>query len=109
MQNSSSIVNCRISFFSRVLNNVSFICELFYTLLTQIESILDSRPLIPLTDDPENFFISIPGHFLIGSNLQAIPETPSKERPWLRAQHFWKRWYGNYLHTLQHYFLSLTH
>lgn len=36
---------------TRVLNNVSLTYEQFYTLLVQIESTLNSRPLYPLTDD----------------------------------------------------------
>ncbi|KRT86780.1 hypothetical protein AMK59_276, partial [Oryctes borbonicus] len=77
---------------------------------TDIKSILNSRPLIPLTDDPEDYAALTPGHFLIGGSLQAIPETPPEENFSLRsnyhhvqllAQHFWKRWSGDYLHTLQ--------
>ncbi|XP_043498438.1 uncharacterized protein LOC122521747 [Polistes fuscatus] len=44
------------------------------TLLAQIEAILNSRPLEPLKDDPEDTTALTPGHFLIGTALNAVPE-----------------------------------
>lgn len=44
------------------------------TLLSQIEAILNSRPLEPLSDDPDDVSALTPGHFLIGSALTTIPE-----------------------------------
>ncbi|XP_029176335.1 uncharacterized protein LOC114944535 [Nylanderia fulva] len=82
------------------------------TLLSQIEACLNSRPLQPLSDDPEDVAALTPGHFLIGSALSAVPE-PSLEREpsarlsrWQLLQqmrdHFWSRWSSEYLHTLAH-------
>lgn len=62
----------------QVLGDTILTYEEMTTLLTQIEVILNSRPLTPLTDDPEDLNALTPGHFLIGSTLAIIPE-PSLE------------------------------
>jgi len=47
----------------------------FATLLCQIEACLNSRPIVPLTDDVGfNLSALTPGHFLIGRPLVAAPE-----------------------------------
>ncbi|XP_076660046.1 uncharacterized protein LOC143363334 [Halictus rubicundus] len=73
------------------------------TLLTGIEACLNSRPSLPLADDPEDF--------LIGEPLTAIPEpsladlSASRLSRWQLAkqilQHFRKRWSREYLNSLQ--------
>ncbi|XP_011502773.1 PREDICTED: uncharacterized protein LOC105366139 [Ceratosolen solmsi marchali] len=49
------------------------------TLLTQIEAILNSRPLEPLSDDPEDCSGLTPGHFLIENSLTTLPEPSLKD------------------------------
>lgn len=81
------------------------------TLLIHIEAILNSRPLIPLSSDPEDYSYLTPGHFLIGDALMSYPEPSLQEVPmnrlsrWQRIeqmrQHFWRRWSVEYLHHLQ--------
>ncbi|XP_039312439.1 uncharacterized protein LOC105203331 [Solenopsis invicta] len=88
--------------------------EELYTLLTQIEACLNSRPITPLSDSPDDLQALTPGHFIIGEALTAIPdrnltETPSNRltRYQLLAQirqHFWKRWSVEYLSQLQQRF-----
>lgn len=81
------------------------------TLLAQIEMCLNSRPLTPLPDDPPDLEVLTPGHFLVGSSMQAVPEADLKEIPdnrltsWeltqKRFQTIWSRWYPEYLQQLQ--------
>ncbi|XP_023310160.1 uncharacterized protein LOC111691478 [Anoplophora glabripennis] len=95
----------------RILNNIHLTYEEFYTLLTQIEAVLNSRPLTPLSSDPEDLEALTPGHFIIGEPLNSVPE-PNVENQRLTpvaryhhllrmTQHFWKRWKNEYLHNLQ--------
>lgn len=44
------------------------------SLLTQVQAILNSRPLEPLSDDPEDVSALTPGHFLVGSALTTLSE-----------------------------------
>nr|CAI5856873.1 unnamed protein product [Callosobruchus analis] len=84
--------------------------EEMYTLLTQIEALLNSRPLTPLGSDPNDLSALTPGHFLVLEPLgSALPDIrPSKLSLLSRWQllqkmiaDFWKRWSNEYCHTLQ--------
>ncbi|XP_050312220.1 uncharacterized protein LOC126747541 [Anthonomus grandis grandis] len=48
--------------------------ECLYTGLTQIEAILNSRPLQPMSDSISDLTCLTPGHFLIGQQLTSFPE-----------------------------------
>lgn len=95
----------------RVLNGTRLCYEEFYTLTTQIEAILNSRPLVPMSTDPNDLCVITPAHFLIGQELTALPERDlSQEKVnyrrryqhlQLMGQHFWTRWRKEYLHHLQ--------
>lgn len=52
-----------------VIGNASLTYEEFYTLFVQLEAILNSRPLIPLSNHPNNLSILTLAHFLIGDAL----------------------------------------
>ncbi|XP_069968662.1 uncharacterized protein [Bactrocera oleae] len=81
------------------------------TLLVRIEACLNSRPLVPLHDDPSGSYALTPGDFLIGRPLNSRPEPPVVDVPKNRLlysqqlqqmfEHFWKRWNYEYLSTLQ--------
>lgn len=97
--------------FRRIVSNALLTFEEFYTVSTQIESILNSRPLIPLSDDPSDLTVLTPGHFLIGDSLRTNLEPNLLDLKLNRLsrlqlierlkQHFWKRWTKEYLQQLQ--------
>lgn len=95
----------------RIVGTHSLTLEEFTTVLCRIESALNSRPLTPLSTDPNDLECLTPGHFLIGQPLMAVPEleipvssTNLKNRWKLlhqTFQAFWRRWSHEYLNTLQ--------
>lgn len=99
------------SHFSRVIGHQTLTYEEFYTVLVQIESILNSRPLCSLSSDPNDLSALTPGHFINLSPVSALPEPDitnikiSRLNRWQLLQqmhqHFWNRWHREYLHTLQ--------
>ncbi|XP_065095607.1 uncharacterized protein LOC135717444 [Ochlerotatus camptorhynchus] len=95
----------------RVVGETKLTYEEMSTFLAQTEAILNSRPLIPVSDDPNDVEVLTPSHFLIGRSAVCLPE-PSYDQEkigrlsrWqhiqLMKEHFWKRWSGEYLHHLQ--------
>ncbi|GFW71796.1 integrase catalytic domain-containing protein [Trichonephila clavipes] len=58
----------------RTLVNSKITFEEFETIIIQIEGILNSRPLVPLTDNINEYEVLTPGQFIIGRPISAIPE-----------------------------------
>ncbi|XP_058448664.1 uncharacterized protein LOC131428635 [Malaya genurostris] len=95
----------------RVIGTACLTQEAFVTVLTQVESCLNSRPVTPISTDPNDMQVLTPGHFLIGRALNALPEPDytlipeNRLRMWERiqrcTQHFWQRWHHEYLTSLQ--------
>ncbi|GFT55034.1 integrase catalytic domain-containing protein [Trichonephila clavipes] len=87
----------------RVVGETKFTYEEFETFLTQIESCLNSRPLTPISNDPNDLSALTPDHFIIGRPLTSIPEpnyidsNNSYLTRWQQiqklVQQFWKRWH----------------
>ena len=53
--------------------------EHFTTLITDIECMLNSRPLTAVSTDPNDLNALTPGHFLKGSQINLIPDLNSKK------------------------------
>lgn len=95
----------------RILGNSSLTFEGLYTVITQIEAVMNSRPITPMSSDPNDFLALCPSHFLIGDLLTAVPERDIHDIPVNRlnlyqrlqrmAQHFWRRWSNDYITNLQ--------
>ena len=86
--------------------------EQMYTVLTEVEAILNSRPLMPMESSPtDGAQILTPAHFLIGRSLKSLPSDQATGgnieilRHWNLCQRLvqdiWKEWSGTYLQLLQ--------
>ncbi|XP_045449127.1 uncharacterized protein LOC123657649 [Melitaea cinxia] len=95
----------------RLLTLTHLTYEELATCLTQIEAILNSRPLTPLSTNPLDLCALTPAHFLIGRSLMSVP-TPQVtdinicrleryQRVEYLKQHFWRRFNLEYLSILQ--------
>lgn len=77
----------------------------------RIETVLNSRPIASLSEDPNDLNYLTPGHFLVGTPLNSFPYVDLSETNenrlvrWQRVeqlrQHFWARWTAEYLNSLQ--------
>lgn len=95
----------------RVVGEKRLTYEEMYTVLTQVESCLNSRPLSALSNDPRDLSPLTPGHFLIGDALTAYPQEDLRTIGMNRLnryeligqmlQHFWERWHQEYISQLQ--------
>ena len=84
--------------------------ESLRTLMTEVQGILNSRALTPVSSDPRDLEPITPNHLLLlRSNPNLLPGVFSKEdmysrRRWNQVQYlsdiFWKRWLKEYLPTL---------
>ncbi|XP_072403050.1 uncharacterized protein [Diabrotica undecimpunctata] len=95
----------------RTMKNNLLIFEEFQTLLVQVESVLNSRPLSPLSSNPNDFNPITPAHFLIGRPFTSLPEPDLTDISTNRLsryqhlqmmhQHIWHRWSKEYMGELQ--------
>ncbi|XP_059226988.1 uncharacterized protein LOC131998556 [Stomoxys calcitrans] len=94
----------------KFIPKMNFTFEELTTILTRIEACLNSRPLSPASDDPNDFSPLTPGHFLIGTSLLAPAEPDVSDQDvsfanrWKRlkiiSQYFCQRWKSEYLKEL---------
>lgn len=98
----------------RTLSLTHLTYEEMNTLLIQIEGILNSRPLTPLSSDPNDLVPLTPSHFLLGRTLNMLPSPqvhlkdeahictlPRYKRIRVLTNHFWNRYYKEYISELQ--------
>lgn len=96
----------------RIIQNYILTYEQLNTVLCQIEAVLNSRPLLPVTaDDINDFSYLTPGHFLVGTALTSFPEEDVQSMPVNRLKywdicskvrsHFWNVWHKYYLNIMQ--------
>ncbi|XP_055918523.1 uncharacterized protein LOC129950618 [Eupeodes corollae] len=105
-----SAVKSAKSLLIRSCNPFSLTFEELTTVAAEIEAILNSRPLTPLTSDPSDEQVLTPGHLIIGSPLTSFEEPNitniSRLNRWQQLtsirQHFWKRWSREYISQLQY-------
>ena len=97
--------------FYRTVGTTKMSFENFTTLITQIEAILNSRPLIATSSDANDPSALTPAHFLIGRPLTGLPEPSQEDNRTLSrrfksinniVRQFWKKWSVDYLTTPQH-------
>ncbi|XP_018407517.1 PREDICTED: uncharacterized protein LOC108783445 [Cyphomyrmex costatus] len=94
-----------------VTKGLTYTFEEYSTLLVEIESVLNSRPLMPIPSDPNEISILTPSHFLIGATplepvSQSHLEIPDNRLTrWQHIQklkqHFWQRWQKEYFYHFQ--------
>lgn len=100
------------SHFRKAVGKQKLTLEEAMTLSTQIEAVLNSRPITSLSSDPNDLEALTPGHFLIGKPLMSFPTksttSMATEKPlgkWKQStkilSQFWKRWNTEYLQNLQ--------
>ncbi|XP_045541882.1 uncharacterized protein LOC123723347 [Papilio machaon] len=95
----------------RTIGEATLTFEELTTLLCQIESCLNSRPLCKMDESIESMQALTPSHFLIGREAVGIPDPIEQciiREPTLRwkmiqkiKKEFWKSWTSDYLNQLQ--------
>ncbi|XP_039447364.1 uncharacterized protein LOC120426643 [Culex pipiens pallens] len=95
----------------KVLGNESATYEELYTILTQIEACLNSRPLCAISNSPDSCEALTPGHFIIQQPMNLLPEPSVSDVPrnrldnWQlvqqKVEEIWTRWRNEYVTSLQ--------
>ena len=95
--------SCQVHEVSLQTSDCKLNFEELTTVLTQIESCLNSRPLTSLpTPDDDGIKALTPGHFLIGQPLESLPDSSfSYHSLSLLKHHFWKKWSNEYITSLR--------
>jgi len=93
-----------------VMNNQVLDDERLDTIFSEVESIVNGRPLTPVSDDPLDLEALTPNHLLLLHQGNSAPQgdfslKDTYRRRWRHVEYladqFWKRWLREYLPTLQ--------
>ena len=94
-----------------ILSNAGITDEELHTALTEVEGMLNSRPLLYCSSDPDDEPVLTPNHFLIGQMGGPLAPYGTEElaynprQRWRFVQdlvgRFWRRWTKEYLPSLQ--------
>lgn len=106
----SAVKSVKTHLYKTITQVLSF--ESMSTVLAQVECLLNSRPLCPLSSDDTSEPVALtPAHFLTYQPLSHLPARNVLSEPPNRltrfelldqmVQNFWKRWSSEYLNTLQ--------
>lgn len=95
----------------KVIGDVKLTYEELNTILIQVEATLNSRPMYPMSSDPNDLSPLTPAHFLVNKSLVTVPDPNVLDIPINKLsryqllqqinQSFWKRWSNDYLSYLQ--------
>lgn len=95
----------------KILQDTKLNYESFNTLLVQVEGVLNTRPLSPMSTSPDDFNPITPFHLLTGRSGTSIYEASLENIPANRLDqfqhrqliitHFWRRWSREVLPELQ--------
>lgn len=106
-----SNIKCVKTHLHKVLGSQILSYEEFATILTQIEALMNSRPLCWLSSDPSDPEVLTPAHFLTLTPLKILPAIDVSDEPLNRldrqqlldhlVQSYWRRWKTEYLSSLQ--------
>lgn len=94
----------------RILGSSPYELDELRTGIAQAEGILNSRPLTPLSNHPEDLSVLTPAHFILGESTFNLPEPDYVSIPLHRLTRFqmtqramgdlWKRWAKEYIGLL---------
>lgn len=107
------MVRCVKSCLKRILGKSALSFEELYTVLVEVEAVINSRPITFVYNDHNEPDPLSPSNFIIGSRLTVLPSPECKTestrseltKRWkhrqLLLEHFWKRFYKEYILELR--------
>lgn len=93
-----------------VMQRTSYTYDEFNTLVRQVTVLINSRPITPQSEDPNDLEPLTPGHFIYGGSPSLLPVMLDESKRELVIIHqniqnklnqYWRRWSTEYFHLLQ--------